>query len=141
MGIDPTLQATTIDLDPVSLPACNFEARAFGGGPENSPVCRWCRPNVYAGTLHYLKAVDKAGSPTDGKAVVAGMKATPTEDALFGKGTIREDGRHMHPMYLLQVKTPAESKSEWDVFKITAIIPAERAFRPLKDGVCPLVKQ
>ena len=69
------------------------------------------------------------------------MKATPTEDALFGKGTIREDGRHMHPMYLLQVKTPAESKSEWDVFKITAIIPAERAFRPLKDGGCPLVKQ
>jgi len=95
---------------------------------------------VYAGTLHYLKALDKVGSPRDGRAVVAAMKATPTDDPLFGKGTIREDGRHMHPMYLLEVKTPAESKGEWDVFKITATIPAERAFRPLKDGGCPLIK-
>jgi branched-chain amino acid transport system substrate-binding protein len=95
---------------------------------------------VYAGTLHYLKAVDKVGSPTDGRAVVTAMKAMPTEDPLFGKGHIREDGRHMHSMYLLQVKTPAESKGEWDVFKVTGTIPAEKAFRPLKDGGCPLVK-
>ncbi len=95
---------------------------------------------VYAGTLHYLKAVDKVGSPRDGRAVVAAMKAMPTDDPLFGKGYIREDGRHMHPMYLLEVKTPAESKGEWDVFRITATIPAERAFRPIKDGGCPLVK-
>ena len=95
---------------------------------------------VYAGTLHYLKAVDKAGSPGDGRAVVAAMKAIPTEDPLFGKGSIREDGRHMHPMYLLEVKTPGESRGEWDVFKVTATIPAEKAFRPLKDGGCPLVK-
>src|ERR1035437_4835311 len=70
---------------------------------------------VYAGVLHYLKAVEKVGSPADGRAVVAAMKAMPTDDPLFGKGTIREDGRKIHPMYLLQVKTPAESKSEWDV--------------------------
>jgi branched-chain amino acid transport system substrate-binding protein len=95
---------------------------------------------VYAGTLHYLKAVEKVGSPADGRAVVAAMKAMPTEDPLFGSGRIREDGRKMHPMYLLQVKAPAESKGEWDVFKVSATIPADQAFRPLRDGGCPLVK-
>jgi branched-chain amino acid transport system substrate-binding protein len=94
---------------------------------------------VYAGVLHYLKAVEKVGSPADGRAVVAAMKAMPTDDPLFGKGTIRADGRKMHPMYLLEVKSPAESKGEWDVFKVAATIPAEQAFRPLKDGGCPLV--
>src|SRR3974390_2464497 len=96
---------------------------------------------VYSAVLHYLKAVDKVDSSTDGKVVVAAMKSMPTDDPGFGKGTIREDGRHMHPMYLLQVKTPAESKSEWDVFKIAATIPAEKAFRPLAEGGCPLVKK
>jgi branched-chain amino acid transport system substrate-binding protein len=95
---------------------------------------------VYAGVLHYLKAVEKLGSPSDGRAVVATMKAMPTDDLLFGKGTIRQDGRKIHPMYLLQVKTPAESKSEWDVFKIADTIPADKAFRPLAEGACPLIK-
>jgi branched-chain amino acid transport system substrate-binding protein len=96
---------------------------------------------VYSAVLHYLKAVDKVGSAADGKAVVAAMKSMPTDDPVFGKGAIREDGRHIHPMYLLQVKTPAESKSEWEVFKIAATIPAEKAFRPLAEGGCPLVKK
>jgi branched-chain amino acid transport system substrate-binding protein len=91
-------------------------------------------------TLHYLKGVDKVGSPSDGAAVVAAMKATETDDPLFGRGKIREDGRKLHPMHLLQVKTPAESKGEWDVFKIVGTIEADKAFRPLKDGGCPLVK-
>ena len=95
---------------------------------------------VYAAVLHYLKAVDKVGSPSDGGAVVAAMKAMPTDDPLFGKGTIRADGRKIHPMYLLQVKTPTESKSEWDVFKVIGTIPAYKAFRPLNEGGCPLVK-
>ena len=95
---------------------------------------------VYAGVLHYLKAVEKLGSPSDGRAVVHTMKAMPTDDLLFGKGTIRQDGRKTHPMYLLQVKTPAESKSEWDVFKIAGTIPADKAFRPLAEGACPLIK-
>jgi branched-chain amino acid transport system substrate-binding protein len=95
---------------------------------------------VYSAVLHYLKAVDKVGSPADGRAVVAAMKAMPTDDPVYGKGTIREDGRKIHPLYLLQVKTPAESKSEWDVFKITGTIPADKAFRPLKEGGCPLIK-
>jgi branched-chain amino acid transport system substrate-binding protein len=71
---------------------------------------------------------------------MAKMKEMPTDDPLFGKGAIREDGRKMHPMHLLQVKAPGESKGEWDVFKVAATVPADKAFRPLKDGGCPLVK-
>jgi branched-chain amino acid transport system substrate-binding protein len=94
---------------------------------------------VYASVLHYLKAVDKVGSPNDGKAVVVAMKATPTDDPLFGKGSIREDGRKLHPMYLLEVKKPEESKGDWDYMKIVDTIPSDRAFRPLAEGGCPLV--
>jgi len=95
---------------------------------------------VYSAVLHYLKAVDKVGSPADGAAVVAAMKAMPTDDILYGKGVIRADGRKIHPLYLLQVKTPDESKSEWDIFKVVGTIPADKAFRPLNEGGCPLVK-
>src|SRR5215471_8975346 len=94
---------------------------------------------VYAGVLHYLKAVEKVGGASDGRAVVAAMKAMPTDDPLFGKGLIRIDGRKIHPMYLFQVKTPAESKGPWDFYKLVSTIPAEQAFRPLNDGGCPLV--
>ena len=94
---------------------------------------------VYAAVLHYLKVVDKRGDASDGRAVVAAMKAMPTDDPLFGKGSIRADGRKIHPMYLFQVKSPAESKGEWDYFKLVSTIPADEAFRPLKDGGCPLV--
>jgi branched-chain amino acid transport system substrate-binding protein len=94
---------------------------------------------VYAAVLHYLKAVDKAGGASDGKAVVAAMKAIPTDDPLFGKGSIREDGRKLHPMYLFQVKSPAESKGDWDFYKLVTTIPGDQAFRPLAEGGCPLV--
>jgi branched-chain amino acid transport system substrate-binding protein len=94
---------------------------------------------VYASVLHYLKAVDKVGGAGDGKAVVAAMKGMPTDDPLFGKGEIRQDGRKIHPMYLFQVKAPSESKAPWDYFKRLATIPASEAFRPLADGNCPLV--
>ena len=93
------------------------------------------------GHMDYLQAVEQVGSPADGRAVVAAMKATPVDDPLFGRVTIRQDGRAMHAMYLLQVKTPAESKGEWDVFKVTATIPADKAFRPLNEGGCPLVNK
>jgi branched-chain amino acid transport system substrate-binding protein len=95
---------------------------------------------VYAGTLHYLKAVAALKSAADGKAVVAEMKKLPTDDPLFGKGTIRADGRKIHPAYLFEVKSPAESKYPGDFYKLRATIPADEAFRPLKDGGCPLVK-
>jgi branched-chain amino acid transport system substrate-binding protein len=94
---------------------------------------------VYAGTLHYLKAVAAVGSAADGKAVVAEMKKLPTDDEVFGKGTVRADGRVMHPAYLFEVKSPAESKYKHDFYKTRATIPANEAFRPLKDGNCPMV--
>jgi branched-chain amino acid transport system substrate-binding protein len=68
------------------------------------------------------------------------MKAMPTEDTLFGKGTIRVDGRKLHDLYLFEVKTPAESKYSGDYYKLRATIPAAQAFRPLSEGGCPLVK-
>jgi branched-chain amino acid transport system substrate-binding protein len=94
---------------------------------------------VYAGITHYLKAVVAAKGASDGKAVVAEMKKMPTDDPLFGKGTIRADGRKVHDAYLFEVKTPAESKHPGDFYKLRATIPAAEAFRPLKDGGCPLV--
>jgi branched-chain amino acid transport system substrate-binding protein len=94
---------------------------------------------VYAAVVHYLKAVDKVGSAKDGKAVVAAMKDIPTDDALFGKGYIRKDGRKIHPLYLLQVKSPDRSKSTWDVLEVAGTIKGEDAFRPESEGKCPLV--
>jgi len=94
---------------------------------------------VYASVLHYLKSVEALKSD-DGVKVVAKMKEMPTDDPLFGKGTIRVDGRKVHPAYLMEVKKPAESKGPWDYYKVRATIPADQAFRPLKDGDCPLVK-
>jgi branched-chain amino acid transport system substrate-binding protein len=95
---------------------------------------------VYSGVTHYLKAVAESSSATDGKAVVAKMKALPTDDPLFGKGTIRADGRKLHDAYLFEVKAPSESKNPGDFYKLLATIPAAEAFRPLKDGGCSLVK-
>ena len=94
---------------------------------------------VYASVLHYLKAVEAAGTD-DGTKVVAKMKELPTDDPLFGKGQVRQDGRKIHPVYLLEVKKPSESKGPYDYLKVRATIPAEQAFRPLKDGGCSLVK-
>ena len=94
---------------------------------------------VYSAVPHYLKAVEALKSDADGKAVVAKMKELPTDDPLFGKGTIRADGRKIHDMFLFEVKKPEESKGPWDYYKLRATIPAAEAFRPLKDGGCPLV--
>jgi branched-chain amino acid transport system substrate-binding protein len=94
---------------------------------------------VYAATLHYLKAVAALKSGADGKAVVNHMKAMPTDDPVFGKGMVRVDGRTIHPAYLFEVKSPEESKYPGDDYKLRATIPADQAFRPLKDGNCPLV--
>ena len=94
---------------------------------------------VYSGITHYLKAVVALKSAADGKAVVAKMKKLPTDDPLFGKGTVRADGRKIHPAYLFEVKKPSESKHPGDFYNLKATIPADEAFRPLKDGNCPLV--
>jgi branched-chain amino acid transport system substrate-binding protein len=95
---------------------------------------------VYSGTLHYLKAVAAVKSAADGKAVVAKMKELPTDDALFGKGTVRADGRKTHDAFLFEVKKPSESKHPGDFYKLLATIPAAEAFRPIAEGNCSLVK-
>ncbi len=109
---------------------------AVGGGKRPTAI----QAGVYAGTLHYLRAA-AAANTTDGQKVVAKMKEMPSKDPLFGEGHIREDGRHIHNMYLFQVKTPAESKAPWDFYKLVETIPAAQAFRPLADGNCPMVKK
>ena len=120
----------------------NDRTRAFSdrfasrlGGRRPSMI----QAGVYASMIHYMKAVRAAGT-TDGLTVVAKMKELPTDDPLFGRGSIRADGRTLHDMYLFQVKTPAESKGPWDYYKLIATTPAAEAFRPLSDGGCPLVK-
>ena len=96
---------------------------------------------IYSATLHFLKAARQLdGQVLDGAKMVAAMKAMPTDDPLFGQGSIREDGRKIHPVFLVETKTVAASKSRWDMFNILATIPADQAFRPLADGRCPLVK-
>ncbi|MCJ2132668.1 ABC transporter substrate-binding protein [Methylobacterium sp. J-026] len=110
-----------------------FEKRMPGKKPTSYQA------GVYASTLHYLKAVAALHSAKDGAAVVAKMKAIPTDDPLFGQGTIRPDGRKIHPMYLFEAKTPAESKGEWDLYKVLETIPAEQAFRPMSEGGCPML--
>ncbi|PJN96758.1 ABC transporter permease [Amaricoccus sp. HAR-UPW-R2A-40] len=94
---------------------------------------------VYAGVLHYLKAIEATGSK-DAKTVMASMKATPTSDPLFGEGEVRADGRKIHDMYLFKVKAPEASTGPWDYYELVATIPADKAFRPLADGGCPLVQ-
>jgi branched-chain amino acid transport system substrate-binding protein len=94
---------------------------------------------AYGATLHYLKAVEKAGTATDGKRVVAAAKEIPTDDPLFGHGSIRQDGRTLHNMYLFETKTPAESKAPWDYYKLIRTIPPTEAFRPMSEGGCPFV--
>ncbi|MEP9352314.1 ABC transporter substrate-binding protein [Xanthobacter sp. KR7-65] len=94
---------------------------------------------VYSGTLHYLRAA-AAANTTEGQKVVAKMKEMPSDDPLFGKGEVRADGRHIHNMYLFQVKTPDQSKGPWDYYNQIETIPAAEAFRPLAEGKCPMVK-
>jgi branched-chain amino acid transport system substrate-binding protein len=95
---------------------------------------------VYGVTLHYLKAVDQLGASGDGKGVVEEMKKLPTDDPLFGKGTIRADGRKLHNMCLFEVKKPEESKYPWDYYKLVKTIPPSEAWRPLEDGGCDFLK-
>lgn len=94
---------------------------------------------TYSATLHYLNAVKAAGTK-DTKPVLAKMRATPVRDAFTDNGVVREDGRMVHSMFLFEVKKPEESKAPWDYYKVLAEVPGDQAFRPLKDGGCPLIK-
>jgi len=123
------------DLNDASRAFAKRFAAASGGKYPSMVVA-----GVYSSVLHYLKAVE-AAKTDDGTKVIAQMKAMPTDDPLFGKGTIRADGRKIHPAYLVEVKKPSESKGPYDYYKIRATIPAEQAFRPMDQGDCPLVKK
>ncbi len=97
----------------------------------------------YGAVLHYLKTVKEMGvveAKKSGAATVARMKAMPTDDDCFGPGRIREDGRKLHPAYLMQAKKPSESSGPWDLLKVVATTPAEQAFRPLAEGGCAFIK-
>ncbi|MCZ2440901.1 MAG: ABC transporter substrate-binding protein [Burkholderiales bacterium] len=107
---------------------------------NNNRMPTMVQAGVYAGLLHYLKAVDALQEDADGAKVVARMKEMPTDDPLFGKGSIRADGRKIHPAYLVEVKKPSESKYAYDYYKVLQTIPADQAFRPVNEGNCPLVK-
>jgi branched-chain amino acid transport system substrate-binding protein len=95
---------------------------------------------MYAATEHLLKAMAQTKSAADGVKLIDAMKAIPTDDPLFGKGLIRADGRKIHPMYLLATKTPAESKGDWDYFKVVSTVKPEDAWRPIDKGGCPYLK-
>ncbi len=105
----------------------------------NGRMPTMAQAGVYSAVLHYLKAVKALKSDSDGRAVVEQMKKTPTDDPAFGKGSIRQDGRKLHPMYLYEVKKPSESKGPWDYYKLVKEVPPDQAFRPLDKGDCPLV--
>lgn len=97
---------------------------------------------VYSGLMHYFKTLEAMGGNShDGAKIVAKMKETKTDDPLFGKGEIQPNGRKIHPAYLFEVKKPSESKGPWDYYKLVGTTPAEQAFRPLSESVCPLVKK
>ena len=95
---------------------------------------------VYSAIGHYLHAIEAAGTD-EAKAVMAKMREIPVNDFYAKNGRVREDGRMVHDMYFVQVKTPAESTGPWDYYKILSTIPGDQAFRPLDEGGCPLVKQ
>jgi branched-chain amino acid transport system substrate-binding protein len=124
----------------------NDQTRAFSkrfqDRAKNKAVPSMVQAGVYAGLLHYFKSLEAlGGNPHDGAKVVAKMKELPTDDPLFGKGLIQPNGRKIHPAYLFEVKTPAESKGPWDYYKLVGTTPADQAFRPLSESTCSLVKK
>ncbi|MBR0800270.1 ABC transporter substrate-binding protein [Bradyrhizobium jicamae] len=117
-----------------------FSKRFMERFKKNPPTM--VQAGVYSSLIHYFKALEAlGGNPHDGRAVVAKMKELPTDDPLFGKGSIRADGRKIHPAYLFEVKKPSESKYPWDYYRLIATIPADEAFLPLEKSACPLVKK
>jgi branched-chain amino acid transport system substrate-binding protein len=117
-----------------------FTKRFMERFKKNPPTM--VQAGVYSSLIHYFKALEAlGGNPHDGRAVVAKMKELPTDDPLFGKGSIRADGRKVHPAYLFEVKKPSESKYPWDYYKLVATIPTDEAWLPLEKSVCPLVKK
>lgn len=142
------------DLKAVGLETANGIIFPTSFSPESSPEAgEWAQrflerrnampsdvqAGVYSGVLHYLKAVEAAGTD-ETEAVMAKMREMPVNDAFAKNGTLREDGRMVHDMYLVQAKTPEESEGPWDLVKLVQTIPGDEAFRPLSESTCPLVE-
>ena len=108
-------------------------AKIFGRPPTSFQA------SMYGAVQHYLKAMDAVGQD-DADKIMAKMRDTPINDFMTKNAKLRVDGRVVRDMYLLQAKTPAESKGEWDLGKVAATIPGEQAYRPLSEGGCSLVK-
>jgi branched-chain amino acid transport system substrate-binding protein len=123
----------------------NDGTRAFGkryAGRFNGVMPGSVHAGQYSAVTHYLKAVVALGpdkAKASGRAAIEWMKATPTDDPLFGKGHVRKDGRVIHAMYLFEVKKPEQSKEAWDYYNLKRTVPAEEAFRPMNQGGCSLV--
>jgi branched-chain amino acid transport system substrate-binding protein len=119
----------------------NDETRAFSKrfNDKVGHMPTMIQAGLYSATMHYLKAIEAVGTDEAPK-VMAQMRATPINDFMTKDGTLRADGRVMRDMYLFQVKKPAESKGEWDLYNLVEKIPAAEAFRPISEGGCPLVK-
>jgi branched-chain amino acid transport system substrate-binding protein len=115
-------------------------AKRFSAAHPKNEYPNHMHAGMYSATAHLIKAVAQAKDASDGAKVVETMKAMPTDDPVFGKGQIRADGRHIHPMYLYETKKPAESKGKWDVFKLVSTLAPNDVWRPLDKGGCPLVK-
>ncbi|WP_398480521.1 ABC transporter substrate-binding protein [Tardiphaga sp.] len=117
-------------------------SKRFQDRAKNKAMPTTVQAGVYSSLIHYFKTLDASGGNShDGIKVVAKMKETPTDDPLFGKGTIQPNGRKLHPAYLFEVKKPEESKGPWDYYKLVATIPADQAFTPLEKSTCPLLKK
>src|SRR6201996_293011 len=114
-----------------------FAARMKNGAPPTM-----VQAGVYAGLMHYFKALEAlGGNPHDGVKVVEKMKSMPTDDPLFGKGAVQPNGRVIHNAYLFEVKKPAESKAPWDFYKLIGTVPGDQAFTPLSESKCALLKK
>ena len=117
-------------------------SKRFSERMKNVAPPTMVQAGVYAGILHYLKALEAlGGNPHDGLKVVDKMKSMPTDDPLFGKGAIQPNGRTIHNAYLFEVKKPSESKGPWDFYKLVGTVPGEEAFTPLSESKCPLLKK
>jgi branched-chain amino acid transport system substrate-binding protein len=114
-----------------------FATRMKNGAPPTM-----VQAGVYAGLIHYFKALDAlGGNPHDGAKVVEKMKSIPTDDPLFGKGEIQPNGRTIHSAYLFEVKKPSESKAPWDFYKLVGTVSGDQAFTPLSESKCALLKK
>jgi branched-chain amino acid transport system substrate-binding protein len=121
----------------------NDETRAFArrfAERHRGAMPTQYQAGVYSAVRHYLRSIEAAGTD-DGPTVAARMRELPVNDVFARNGRVREDGRHVHDMFLVEVKRPEESRGEWDLYRILATIPADEAFRPLAEGGCPLVRQ